>query len=98
MTELDVQRASGVLDTLIGLPAYRETVSDDLERLKDNIEYKMWTRSTITWTFECEKSKPRVIALNLMLEADEIEKGVDRSNKAIKWIAIVMCIAVPFAN
>lgn len=57
ITEFEVQKVSGVLETLKELPLSK-TYLDDVNEKKD-IEYGFWIRPTISWRIECELEHPR---------------------------------------
>ena len=73
-------------------------MGNDYVSRKQRKEYKLWARPTITWALECEAPKPRAQALEYMIGANESAKGVDRSNKAIRAIAITLCVFVPISS
>ncbi len=70
-----MQEDNGVIERLTSMPLYDHFVPD-WRISKENKIYKMWTRPTIPWKLECEASKPRSLALDVIIgeeyEDDEL--------------------------
>ena len=71
VSEFDMQSRSGVLNRISSSPLSFNSFQPSIDRVKNQIHYSLFARSTITWNLECETNTTRQDIMKLFSTAKE---------------------------